>query len=328
VATRWVQQTPGFASGIASITVCDSDNAIVVVPGANAHLSAADLDAAESAFAEADVVLAQLEVPLATVEHGAVLAGRYHKPFVLNPAPAVKLQESLLARCTLITPNEYELGTALGRPDLAWEELLGGLPGRVVVTKGAKGAYFTDSTGGYKTGPIYWGEPGTNGQHSFYQLLHQGTRIVPCDFIAFEKPLNPLGAQHELLLANVLAQGEALAFGKTVEEVEAEGTSRALAPHRVFEGNRPSNTLLLERLTPNALGRLVALYEHSVFTQGTLWQIDSFDQWGVELGKVLAKRILPELRNGSGEKLGHDSSTNALIRRLKRAGPESASKSH
>jgi ribokinase len=150
VATRWVQQTPGFASGIASITVCDSDNAIVVVPGANAHLSAADLDAAESAFAEADVVLAQLEVPLATVEHGAVLAGRYHKPFVLNPAPAVKLPESLFARCTLITPNEYELGTALGRPDLAWEELLGGLPGRVVVTKGAKGAYFTDSTGGLK----------------------------------------------------------------------------------------------------------------------------------------------------------------------------------
>src|SRR5580692_8446987 len=190
VATRWIRETPGVSTGIAAITVCNADNAIVVVPGANALLSADDLDAAESAFAEADVVLAQLEVPLATVEHGAELAGRYRKPFVLNPAPAVKLPESLLARCTLITPNEYELGTALGRPDLAWEELLGGLPGRVVVTKGAKGAYFTDSTGGYKTGPIYWGEPGTNGQHSFYQLLHQGTRIVPCDFIAFEKPLN------------------------------------------------------------------------------------------------------------------------------------------
>ena len=181
---------------------------------------------------------------------------------------------------------------------------------------------------GYKTGPIYWGEPGTNGQHSFYQLLHQGTRIVPCDFIAFEKPLNPLGEQHELLLANVLAQGEALAFGKTVQQVEAEGTSPTLAPHRVFEGNRPSNTLLLERLTPNALGRLVALYEHSVFTQGTVWQIDSFDQWGVELGKVLAKRILPELLNGSAGKLDHDSSTNTLIRRLKRAPAQSASKSH
>ena len=178
---------------------------------------------------------------------------------------------------------------------------------------------------GYNTGPIYWGEPGTNGQHSFYQLLHQGTRLVPCDFIAFAKPLNPLGEQHELLLANVLAQGEALAFGKTIKEVEAEGTSRAIAPHRVFDGNRPSNTLLLERLTPGALGRLVALYEHSVFTQGTLWQIDSFDQWGVELGKVLAKRIVPELRNGSSANLDHDSSTNALIRRLKRARTEPAS---
>jgi glucose-6-phosphate isomerase len=171
---------------------------------------------------------------------------------------------------------------------------------------------------GYDTGPIYWGEPGTNGQHSFYQLLHQGTRLIPCDFIAFSEPLNPLGEQHELLLANVLAQGEALAFGKTVEQVQAEGTSAALAPHRVFEGNRPSNTLILDRLTPRSLGRLVALYEHSVFTQGALWQIDSFDQWGVELGKVLAKRILPQLRDGAGASLDHDSSTNTLIRRLRR----------
>ena len=177
----------------------------------------------------------------------------------------------------------------------------------------------------YNTGPICWGEPGTNGQHSFYQLLHQGTHLIPCDFIAFAQPLNPLGEQHELLLANVLAQGEALAFGKTLQQVEAEGISPALAPHRVFEGNRPSNTLLLERLTPAALGRLVALYEHSVFTQGTLWDIDSFDQWGVELGKVLAKRIVPELRNGSTAKLAHDSSTNTLIRRLTRARAQGAS---
>jgi len=179
---------------------------------------------------------------------------------------------------------------------------------------------------GYNTGPIYWGEPGTNGQHSFYQLLHQGTRLIPCDFIAFSQPLNPLGEQHELLLANVLAQGQALAFGKTIKEVEAEGTPAALAPHRVFEGNRPSNTLLLERLTPGALGRLVALYEHSVFTQGALWQIDSFDQWGVELGKVLAKRIVPELRDGAATTLDHDSSTNTLIRRLQRARKERAAK--
>jgi glucose-6-phosphate isomerase len=179
----------------------------------------------------------------------------------------------------------------------------------------------------YKTGPIYWGEPGTNGQHSFYQLLHQGTHLIPCDFIAFAEPLNILGEQHQLLLANVLAQAEALAFGKTSQQVEAEGTAPALVPHRVFEGNRPSNTLLLERLTPRTLGRLIALYEHSVFTQGTVWQIDSFDQWGVELGKVLAKRILPELGRGAAAALDHDSSTNTLIRRLRHARSERVAKS-
>jgi len=167
------------------------------------------------------------------------------------------------------------------------------------------------------TGPIYWGEPGTNGQHSFYQLIHQGTRLIPCDFIAFCQPLNPLGQHHDLLVANVFAQGEALAFGKTAAEVKAEGTPDWLVPHRTFEGNRPSNTLLLERLTPAALGKLVAIYEHSVFTQGVIWRIDSFDQWGVELGKVLAKRIVPELE-GAEPKLAHDSSTNALIRRYRK----------
>jgi glucose-6-phosphate isomerase len=169
----------------------------------------------------------------------------------------------------------------------------------------------------YDTGPIYWGEPGTNGQHSFYQLIHQGTRLIPCDFIAFAQTLNPLGEQHDMLLANVLAQGEALAFGKTPEEVKAEGSPDWLVPHRTFEGNRPSNTLLLDRLTPQALGKLVALYEHCVFTQGAIWQIDSFDQWGVELGKVLAKRILPELAAEQTQALTHDSSTNALIRRYR-----------
>jgi glucose-6-phosphate isomerase len=167
----------------------------------------------------------------------------------------------------------------------------------------------------YDTGPIYWGEPGTNGQHSFYQLIHQGTRLIPCDFIAFHKTLNRLGEQHDMLLANVFAQGEALAFGKTADEVRAERSADWLVPHRVFEGNRPSNTILLEQLTPAALGKLVALYEHSVFTQGAIWQIDSFDQWGVELGKVLAQRIIPELTIEADPKLGHDSSTNALIRR-------------
>ena len=168
------------------------------------------------------------------------------------------------------------------------------------------------------TGPIYWGEPGTNGQHSFYQLIHQGTRLIPADFIAFTDTLNPLGRHHDMLLANVFAQTEALAFGKTPEEVKAEGTPDWLVPHRVFEGNRPSNTLLLDRLGPASLGRLVALYEHSVFTQGAIWSIDSFDQWGVELGKVLAQRIIPELESRQEPKLGHDSSTNALIRRYRK----------
>jgi len=170
----------------------------------------------------------------------------------------------------------------------------------------------------YDTGPIYWGEPGTNGQHSFYQLIHQGTRLIPCDFIAFATPLNPLGRHHEILLANVVAQSEALAFGKTAEQVEAEGTQDWLVPHRVFDGNRPSNTILVERLTPQSLGALVALYEHSVFTQGAIWRIDSFDQWGVELGKVLAQRIIPELESPSEPRLAHDGSTNNLIRRLRK----------
>jgi glucose-6-phosphate isomerase len=170
----------------------------------------------------------------------------------------------------------------------------------------------------YQTGPIYGGEPGTNGQHSFYQLIHQGTKLIPCDFIAFAQPLNPLGRHHDILLANVFAQAEALAMGKTAQEVQSEGTPPRLVPHRTFEGNRPSNTILLERLTPAALGKLVALYEHSVFTQGTMWQINSFDQWGVELGKVLAQRIIPELESQKESQLKHDSSTNTLIRRYRK----------
>jgi glucose-6-phosphate isomerase len=169
----------------------------------------------------------------------------------------------------------------------------------------------------YPTSPIYWGEPGTNGQHSFYQLIHQGTRLIPCDFIAFGEPLSPLGPHHDMLLANVFAQSEALAFGKTSGQVLAEGTPGWLAPHRVFEGNRPSNTILAQRLTPETLGKLVALYEHSVFTQGAIWQINSFDQWGVELGKVLAQRIVPELESPAAPAFSHDSSTNNLIRRYR-----------
>jgi glucose-6-phosphate isomerase len=170
----------------------------------------------------------------------------------------------------------------------------------------------------HETGPIYWGEPGTNGQHSFYQLIHQGTRLIPCDFIAFAKTLNPIGEQHDILIANVFAQGEALAFGKTPEQVRAEGSPEWLVPHRVFEGNRPSNTIMLEVLTPASLGKLVALYEHSTFVQSVIWNIDAFDQWGVELGKVLAQKIIPELDTAAEPPLTHDSSTNALIRRYRK----------
>jgi glucose-6-phosphate isomerase len=170
----------------------------------------------------------------------------------------------------------------------------------------------------YDTGPIYWGEPGTNGQHSFYQLIHQGTRLIPCDFIGFYKTLNPLGRHHDMLLANVFAQAEALAFGKTAEQVKAEGTPDWLVPHRVFEGNRPSNVLMVDKLTPETLGKLVALYEHSVFTQGTIWNIDSFDQWGVELGKVLAQHIIAEIEAPTEPALQHDASTSNLIRRYRK----------
>src|SRR5207253_9939920 len=170
----------------------------------------------------------------------------------------------------------------------------------------------------YDTGPIFWGEPGTNGQHSFYQLIHQGTHLIPCDFIAFGHALTPLGRHHDMLLANVFAQAEALAFGKNAQEVKADGTPEWLVPHRVFEGNRPSNILLADRLTPEVLGKLVALYEQSVFTQGVIWNINSFDQWGVELGKALAQRIIPELEGPANPKLAHDSSTNNLIRRYRK----------
>ena len=188
------------------------------------------------------------------------------------------------------------------------------------LTMESNGKHVTISGGevNYDTSPVYWGEPGTNGQHSFYQLIHQGTRLIPCDFIGFGNSLNPIGRHHDMLLANVFAQSEALAFGKTLDQVEAEGTPAWLAPHRVFEGNRPSNTILADKLTPNVLGKLVALYEHSVFTQGVIWQINSFDQWGVELGKVLAQRIIPELESTGEPALQHDSSTNNLIRRYRK----------
>ena len=204
---------------------------------------------------------------------------------------------------------------------LPYEQYLKRFPAylqQLTMESNGKHVTLTGSPVDYQTGPIYWGEPGTNGQHSFYQLIHQGTRLIPCDFIAFARPLNPLGRHHDMLLANVFAQTEALAFGKTAAEVKAEGTPDWLVPHRLFEGNRPSNILMLEALTPATLGKLVALYEHNVFTQGAIWQIDSFDQWGVELGKALAQQIIPQLESPTEPKLEHDSSTNTLIRRYRK----------
>jgi len=203
---------------------------------------------------------------------------------------------------------------------LPYEQYLHGFPAylqQLTMESNGKHVTLDGAQVDYATGQIYWGEPGTNGQHSFYQLIHQGTRLIPCDFIGFANSLNPLGDHHDILMSNVFAQGEALAFGKTAEQVRAEGTAEEVVPHRVMEGNRPSNTILAERLTPATLGALVALYEHSVFTQGAIWGIDSFDQWGVELGKVLAKAIIPELESDSEPELRHDSSTNALIRRYR-----------
>ena len=203
---------------------------------------------------------------------------------------------------------------------LPYEQYLKRFPAylqQLTMESNGKSVTLDGATVDYATGAIYWGEPGTNGQHSFYQLIHQGTRLIPCDFIAFSQALNPLGRHHDMLMANVFAQTEALAFGKTRQQVEAEGTPEWLVPHRVFEGNRPSNTILADRLTPETLGKLIALYEHSVFTQGTIWNINSFDQWGVELGKVLAQRIVPELESKTEPALGHDSSTNNLIRRYR-----------
>jgi glucose-6-phosphate isomerase len=204
---------------------------------------------------------------------------------------------------------------------LPYEQYLKRFPAylqQLTMESNGKHVTLTGAKVNYETGQIFWGEPGTNGQHSFYQLIHQGTRLIPCDFIAFAKALNPLGHHHDMLVANIFAQSEALAFGKTPAQVKADGTPDWLVPHRVFEGNRPSNTILLEQLTPEALGKLVALYEHAVFTQGTVWQIDSFDQWGVELGKVLAQRIIPELGSKTEPQLKHDSSTNAAIRRYRK----------
>ena len=249
----------------------------------------------------------------------AMLEGFHQMDEHFRTAPFERNVPVLMALLTLWYTNFFEAQTTAVLP---YEQYLKRFPAYLQqLTMESNGKHVTlDGTeAGYHTGPIYWGEPGTNGQHSFYQLIHQGTMLIPCDFIAFAQPLNRLGRHHDLLLANMFAQAEALAFGKTPQEVREEGTPAWLVPHRTFEGNRPSNTILMERLTPAALGSLVALYEHSVFTQGVIWSIDSFDQWGVELGKVLAARMIPELESQTESSLSHDSSTNRLIRRYRSA---------
>ncbi|HEY4235198.1 MAG TPA: glucose-6-phosphate isomerase [Lacipirellulaceae bacterium] len=247
----------------------------------------------------------------------AMLAGFHQMDEHFRTAPIAKNLPVLMGLLALWYTDFFNAQTVAVLP---YEQYLKRFPAYLQqLTMESNGKHVTLDGGvvDYETSAIYWGEPGTNGQHSFYQLIHQGTRLIPCDFIAFLESLNPLGPHHDILMANVFAQAEALAFGKTAEEVKAAGTPDRLVPHRVFEGNRPSNTILAERLTPEVLGALIALYEHSVFTQGAIWNIDSFDQWGVELGKVLAQRIIAELDDESPTKLGHDSSTNNLIRRYR-----------
>jgi glucose-6-phosphate isomerase len=248
----------------------------------------------------------------------AMLAGFHEMDEHFRTAPFERNLPVLMGLLSIWYNNFFDAQTVAILP---YEQYLKRFPAylqQLVMESNGKHVTLDGRVVDYSTSAIYWGEPGTNGQHSFYQLVHQGTRLIPCDFIAFASALTPLGPHHDILLANMFAQAEALAFGKTAEQVKADGTPDGLVPHRVFEGNRPSNTILAERLTPEALGKLIALYEHIVFTQGAIWEIDSFDQWGVELGKVLAQRIIPELESREEPKLSHDSSTNNLIRRYRR----------
>jgi glucose-6-phosphate isomerase len=250
---------------------------------------------------------------------GAMLAGFHAMDEHFRTAPFAQNLPVLMGLLTVWYTDFFDAQTVAVLP---YEQYLKRFPAylqQLTMESNGKHVTLAGTHVDYATGPVYWGEPGTNGQHSFYQLIHQGTRLIPCDFIGFAKALNPLGRHHDMLMANVFAQAEALAFGKTAEQVAAEGVAAALVPHKVFEGNRPSNVILAEALTPEALGKLVALYEHSVFTQGAVWNIDSFDQWGVELGKVLATKILGELESATEPTMAHDSSTTSLIRRYRAA---------
>lgn len=257
-------------------------------------------------------------IAIGPVNFREMLAGFHEMDVHFRTTPFEKNLPALLGLLTIWYTDFFDAQTQAVLP---YEQYLKRFPAylqQLTMESNGKHVTLDGATVDYATSPVYWGEPGTNGQHSFYQLIHQGTRLIPCDFIGFYRTLNVLGNHHDLLMANVFAQAEALAFGKTAEQVKAEGTPDWLVPHRVFEGNRPSNTILADTLTPGVLGKLVALYEHSVFTQGAVWNIDSFDQWGVELGKVLVQKIVPELESAEEPKLAHDSSTNSLIRRYRK----------
>ena len=323
-ARRWVLNALGSEDAIRRHFVAVSTNAEAVASfGIDADLMFSFWDWVGGRYSMESAIGLSTMIAIGPENFRAMLAGFHAMDEHFLTAPFERNLPALMGLLTIWYTNFFDAPTVAVLP---YEQYLRRFPAYLQqLTMESNGKHVTHAgvRVNYQTAPIYWGEPGTNGQHSFYQLIHQGTRLIPCDVVGFGQPLNPLGTHHDLLMANVFAQTQALAFGKTAEEVRAEGTPERLVPHRTFEGNRPTNTILAERLTPETLGALVALYEHSVFTQGTIWQIDSFDQWGVELGKALATRIVPELASPVEPVLTHDSSTNALIRHYRRikAGP-------
>jgi glucose-6-phosphate isomerase len=318
-ARRWVLNTLGSEHAIGRHFVAVSTNAAAVAKfGIEADHMFGFWDWVGGRYSMESAIGLSTMIAIGPEHFRAMLAGFRAMDEHFRTAPFERNLPVLMGLLTIWYTNFFEASTVAVLP---YEQYLKRLPAylqQLTMESNGKHVRRDGTRVDYQTGPIYWGEPGTNGQHSFYQLIHQGTRLIPADFIGFGQTLNPLDDHHDVLTANVFAQTEALAFGKTAQEVRAEGTPEWLLPHRTFEGNRPTNTILADRLTPETLGALIALYEHSVFTQGTVWQIDSFDQWGVELGKVLATRIVPELTSYGEPVLAHDSSTNALIRRYRR----------
>jgi len=318
-ARRWVLNALGSEHAIGRHFVAVSTNAAAVAKfGIEADHMFGFWDWVGGRYSMESAIGLSTMIAIGPEHFRAMLAGFRAMDEHFRTAPFERNLPVLMGLLTIWYTNFFEASTVAVLP---YEQYLKRLPAylqQLTMESNGKHVRRDGTRVDYQTGPIYWGEPGTNGQHSFYQLIHQGTRLIPADFIGFGQTLNPLNDHHDVLPANVFAQTEALAFGKTAQEVRAEGTPEWLLPHRTFEGNRPTNTILADRLTPETLGALIALYEHSVFTQGTVWQIDSFDQWGVELGKVLATRIVPELTSYGEPVLAHDSSTNALIRRYRR----------